>query len=216
MKRGVLITFEGIEGSGKTTQLAIAAEQLRADGVAVLCAREPGGTAVGEGVRRVLLDAAGAPITPLAELLLFEAARAELVSRVIAPALERGEVVLCDRFADSSIAYQGFGRGLGAKLVATLNGIATSGVVPDLTLVLDLEPAVALARATAEGADRIEAEGLAFHERVRDGFRHLAAAEPQRVRLIDAAGPVDAVAARVAEALEGLPSLTRRAERNER
>lgn len=208
-RRGTFVTFEGGEGSGKSTQLALLAEKLRAAGVAVRTLREPGGTAVGEAVRAVLLDPEHVALTARAELLLYEAARAQLVAEVIEPALAAGEVVLCDRFFDSSTAYQGYARGLDLAEIGRLNAIATGGLTPDRTLLFDVDVATGITRATHGGADRLEREDAAFHERVRRGFLTVAAGEPSRVRVIDAAGSVEAVAARVALALADLPPLAK-------
>lgn len=194
--RGVFITLEGGEGCGKSTQAALLAGRLREAGIDVLAVREPGGTPVGEGIRSLLLDPATAGLDPLAELLLYEASRAQHVSTVIEPGLSAGRIVVCDRFADSSLAYQGHGRGLDLAMVARLNAIATRGLAPDLTLLLDVEPAEGVGRATHGGADRLEREALAFHERVRAGFASIAAAEPARIRLVPA-GTRDEVAAAV-------------------
>lgn len=204
---GLFITFEGGEGSGKSTQMRIVADRLSASGLTVHTVREPGDTAVGEAVRHIVLDAADIGIDPMAELLLFEAARAQLVADVVRPALEAGETVLCDRHADSSVAYQGHARGLDVGLVKSLNTAATRGLVPDRTLVYDLDPVRSVERATARGADRIEAEEIAFHERVRAGYLAIAASDPERVRIIDASGSIDQVAERTARALADLPGL---------
>lgn len=206
-ERGVLITFEGGEGIGKSTQLRILAHRLEAAGLAVRALREPGGTVVGEAVRAILLDPDYVGLDARAELLLYEAARAQLVAEVIEPALDAGEIVLCDRFYDSTTAYQGHGRGLPLDEIAALNLAATGGLAPDRTLVLDIEPAVALERATRGGADRLESEDHSFHERVRAGFSAIAAEEPGRVRVVDATGSIEEVAARVADALADLPAL---------
>jgi dTMP kinase len=197
----VFITFEGPEGSGKTTQLARAADYLRAQGLTVLQTREPGGTPLADRIREVLLDAANTGLTPSAELLLYAAARAQHVVEKIKPALQRGEVVLCDRFADSTLAYQGYARGLDLNLVAQVNLFATGGLEPDLTLLFDLPVEVGLARAGARAKhlpdeqreDRFEREEIAFHQRLRDGYLHLAKAHAERFRVIDAAADVDAV-----------------------
>ena len=202
MRRGAFITFEGGEGSGKSTQIALLAERLRAAGAEIVVTCEPGGTPVGDRVRALVLDVSHAGMASRTELLLYEASRAELVSAVIGPALERGAVVLCDRFADSSTAYQAYGRGLPLGEVLTLNLLATGGVWPDLTLLLDLEPAEGLARAAAtSAADRLESEDLGFHERVRAGFLAIAGGEPLRVRVLDASAGPDEVAERVAGAV---------------
>lgn len=203
--RGLFITFEGGEGSGKSTQAALLAERLRERGVPVRLLREPGGTPVGEAVRAILLDRDHLDMDPGAELMLYAAARAQLVSQVIRPALAAGDIVLCDRFLDSTTAYQGSGRGLAPELIDSANHAATAGLLPDRTLLLDIEPSAGLVRAVAHGAaDRLEAEELSFHERVRAGFLSIASTSPDRVRVIDAAGSVEDVFRRVREALADL------------
>jgi dTMP kinase len=200
---GALIAFEGVEGAGKSTQLELLRRELERRGREVVVTREPGGTPVGERVRAVLLDPA-ADLDPRTEALLFAAARAQLVEQVIRPALERGAVVLCDRYLDSSLAYQGGGRGLGRGPVEEVNRFATGGLLPDLVVLLDLDPAQGLRRREGD-RDRIEAQDLGFHRRVRDAFRELAAGDPKRFAVVDAAGPVAEVAGRVhAAALEHL------------
>lgn len=206
-ERGIFVTFEGGEGCGKSTQLRILAQRLEAAGVAVRSLREPGGTAVGEAVRAILLDPDHAGLDDRAEILLYEAARAQLVVDVIEPALAAGEVVLCDRFYDSTTAYQGHARGIPLAHVDALNRAATGGLAPDRTIVLDIEPELGISRATSHGADRIEAEDSAFHQRVRCGFLAIAAEEPGRVRVVDATGSIDDVAERVAAALADMPLL---------
>ena len=201
---GRLIAFEGVEGAGKSTQLELLRRALEGRGGPpagreVVVTREPGGTPVGEQVRALLLDPA-VELHPRAEALLFAAARAELVEAVIRPALERGAVVLCDRYLDSSLAYQGGARGLGRGPVTEVNRFATGGLVPDLVVLLDLDPASGLRRRAGE-LDRIEAQDLAFHRRVRQAFCDLAAADPGRFAVIDAAAPVQEVAARVQAAV---------------
>lgn len=202
--RGVFITLEGADGCGKSTQASLIADALEVSGREVVRLREPGGTPISEKVRALLLDPANDEMVPECELMLYEASRAQLTRQVIEPALARGAVVLCDRYYDSTYAYQAGGRALDDALVRRANLLGSCGVVPDRTLVFDLEPAVAYARATAGGADRMEAEGLAFQERVRDAYLRLAAEEPSRVRVIDASGERDEVAARALAALEGL------------
>jgi dTMP kinase len=197
--RGLFIVFEGGEGTGKSTQSRLLVERLRAAGRSVTPVREPGGTMVGDRIRWLLLDPSHTGMDPRAELLLYEASRAQLCATVIAPRLEAGGHVVCDRFTDSTLAYQGCGRGLDCEEIATLNRWATGGLVPDLVLLLDLDPATGLARATGEGADRLEAEEFGFHERVRKGFLDLAAASGHVV--IDASLPVEDTAAQVWDAV---------------
>jgi dTMP kinase len=206
---GRLIAFEGVEGAGKSTQLELLRRALEGRGGPpegrgreVVVTREPGGTPAGERVRSLLLDPA-VELHPRAEALLFAAARAELVERVIRPALERGAVVLCDRYLDSSLAYQGGARGLGLGPVTEVNRFATGGLVPYLVVLLDLDPADGLAR-RARHPDRIEAQDLGFHRRVREAFLDLAAADPERFAVVDAAAPVDEVAAQVRSAVLAL------------
>lgn len=208
MERGRLITFEGIEGAGKTTQLGLLAGLLGRRGITALNTREPGGTALGERLRDLLLDPASDPI-PLAELMILQAARAQLVRRVIAPALADGRWVLADRFADSSLAYQGAARGLGIEVVEQLNALACGEVVPDRTVVLDLDLDLALGRArhrpsTTASNRRFEDEALVFHAAVALAFRELARREPSRVVLVDASGTAEDVHRRVCAALQDL------------
>jgi dTMP kinase len=185
--RGCFLTFEGGEGAGKTTQIAKLAHALEARGRAVTVTREPGGSAIANRIRSLLLDPKMKGLVPLAELFLYEASRAQHVRDTIAPALAAGHVVICDRFADSSVVYQGVARGLKAPLVRELNRVATGGLKPDRTIVLDLDPRIGLARVGSRGIlDRIEKEALSFHQAVRAGFRRLAREEPRRVRLVDA------------------------------
>ncbi len=187
---GVLITFEGGDGVGKSTHIAFLVEQLRAAGFEVLQLREPGGTAVGEQLRSIVLDPANADLCDEAELLIYEAARAQIVAQVIKPALERGAVVVCDRFADSTIAYQGFGRGLSIDAVTAANAFACQGVIPDRTILMVAKsPEEGLERVRAEReADRLEQAGAAFHERVSQGFLRLAAQDPDRIRTVVSTG----------------------------
>jgi dTMP kinase len=189
--RGLLITLEGVEGAGKSTLADALAERLRAAGHSVVRRREPGGTPLGEAIRAAVLDpahGAGHGVSPWAELFLMLAARAQLVHEVVEPALARGETVLLDRFADASTAYQGAGRLLGLEVVRALNRQATEGRSPDLTLLLDLDPASGRAR-QAHAPDRMERETLDFHRRVREGYLRLAALEPQRFCVLDASRP---------------------------
>lgn len=198
---GLFLTLEGIDGSGKSTQASLLAEHLRVQGFEVVSLREPGGTALGERIRSVLLDPASAPMAPECELLLYEASRAQLVRQVVEPALARGAMVVCDRFADSTVAYQAGGRGLDEHLVSLCNQVGCVGMAPDATFLLDLDPAQALARAASEAPDRIEAEGLGLQRRVRARYLRLAHEEPGRVHVIDAIGPVEEVWGRLSLAL---------------
>jgi dTMP kinase len=183
---GFFVTLEGPDGGGKSTQLEPLAQALRAQGHAVTVSREPGGTPLGEQVRRLLLESADGAIAPWTEALLFTAARAELVARVIRPALASGAIVLCDRYLDSTLAYQGAGRGLDRQLLGLLQEQATAGLRPDLTLWFDVPVETAIARRRQGQQDRLDRETAAFHARVREGYRQLAAADPNRWVLIDA------------------------------
>lgn len=202
--RGLFITLEGADGCGKSTQAAILADRIAATGREVVRLREPGGTAVSEKIRALVLDPENSEMAPECELLLFEASRAQLVRQVIEPALARGAVVVCDRFYDSTFAYQAAGRSLAEPTIRAANALGSCGVAPDRTLVLDMDTDAALSRATRDGADRMEAEGVAFQRRVREGYLRLVAEEPRRVRRVDAAGTVEEVAGRLADALADL------------
>ncbi len=206
---GLFITLEGTDGCGKSTQAEMLAARLREQGVDVVELREPGGTLVGERLRAVLADPDHEGIEPWTEVFLFEASRAELVAKHVRPALEAGRVVVCDRFADSTLAYQGYGRGIGLDVLRTMNDAATGGLEPDVTLVIDVSPEVAGGRVgarAAEGpadrpADRLDAEEEGFRTRVREGFLSIARDEPDRVLVVDGSGPPDEVAAGVWRAL---------------
>lgn len=203
---GLFISLEGGEGSGKSTQMRQLVAALEAEGHAVVATREPGGPPVSERIRDVLLDPASTPMDPRTEALLYAAARAEHVEQVIRPALAAGKVVVCDRFLDSSVAYQGFARGLGEDVVYEINSWAVAGVEPDVVVLLDLDVEEGLRRAGqrgsgALGGDRIEREGPEFHARVAEGFRTLADHDPDRVVVVDGRGDADEVAARVRAAL---------------
>ncbi len=197
---GRLITFEGVEGSGKTTQINLLGERLRSEGYSVCLTREPGGTALGDRVRHLLLDARNTDIDPLTELLLYQACRSQHVHEVVLPHLSAGEIVLCDRFTDSTLAYQGFGRGLDRERIVALNDLASGGCRPLLTVLLDVEPPLGLERVGRLGSpDRLEREALEFHWRVFRGFRELAAREPERIKVVDGGGSVEEVKRRVWE-----------------
>jgi len=194
----MFISFEGLDGCGKTTQAAMLADALELEGREVVRVREPGGTPTGERIRELLLDPA-ASIGPAAEALLYAAARAQLVEDVIGPALARGSAVIADRFIDSSLAYQGVARGLGLERILAVNQLATGGLMPHVTLLLRLDADEA-SRRRGTAPDRIEAEHAVFHAAVAGGFEAAAARFPKRIRIVDAAGPPRAVLARVREA----------------
>jgi len=207
--RGVFITFEGPEGSGKSTQARRLADSLRKMGHDVLITREPGGTPTGEAIRNILQhDASGEPIAPECEVLLFTASRAQLVRRVILPALERGVIVLCDRFADSTVCYQGYGRGFDVERMIDINAFAIGEAVPDLTLLLDIDVGRGFRRieernaAARVGRDRFEREDIRFHEEVRRGYLELAARWPERYRVVNTDREQDAVAADILELVQ--------------
>lgn len=205
MAEGMFIVFEGGEGAGKSTQSELLATWLGDRGRSVTRTREPGGTPAAEAIRAVLLDVSNTGLDDRAEALLFAAARGDHAARVIRPALERGDIVVCDRYLDSSVAYQGGGRDLGLDAVRELSLWATRGLVPDLTVLLDVDPAVGLAR--VERPDRLEAEPLEWHARVRQAFLDLAAGESERYLVLNGHDEVeqiaDAVRVRVSELLEG-------------
>lgn len=196
----MFVTFEGIDGSGKSTQARLLGERLRDEGREVVSTREPGGTDLGERVREILLG--DGSIVPWAEAALFAAARAQLVETVIRPALARGAFVICDRYVDSSLAYQGVARGLGLDAVLELNLAAVDGLIPDRTFLLALPPGDAAARSSSR-PDRIEREGLAFLGRVDRAYRELAARFPDRIVALDAARPPEAIADDVLDAIRG-------------
>lgn len=197
---GLFVAFEGGDGAGKSTQVRALAGRLAARGIEPLVTREPGGTWLGDHVRTLVLDPASAEIAVRAETLLYAADKAQHVAEVIRPALEAGQVVVCDRYVDSALAYQGAGRGVSLVEVAPVMAWATSGLTPDLTVLLDVLPADGLATITSH--DRLEAAGAEFHERVRRSFLDLAAAHPARYLVLDARQDVDAIAEQVFAAIE--------------
>lgn len=209
-RKGTFITFDGGEGGGKSTHINALALMLRDCGREVCVCREPGGTRIGEAIRTILLDPDNAELTARAELLLYEAARAQIVSEVIIPALAAGQVVVCDRFCDSTMAYQGYGRGLDLAGIERLNAFSTGGCLPDRTIFLELDPAIGLARATEFGSDRLEETGTDFHRRVHEGFSRIAARYPERIRVVSTRpDPIDtfeAVFAELADVLPDVPS----------
>jgi dTMP kinase len=191
--KGKFITFEGIEGSGKSSQITLLAEYLQARGREVVLTREPGGTPIADQIRKILLDPGNSALDPTAELLLYGASRAQHLREVVLPALASAAVVLCDRFTDATIAYQGHGRGLDLALIDTINRIVTAGIRPDLTIVLDLGASLGLARARGRNSRqglqqeaRFENENLIFHNKVRQGYLALASQDPSRIRIVDA------------------------------
>ena len=198
MQQGKFISFEGIEGCGKTTQIALLSEYLKKRAIPHTITREPGGTAVGEGIRKILLNSETIHLTAASELLLFYASRSQNILEKIKPALERGEMVICDRYFHASMAYQGYGRGIPLDFIRKLTNLVCSPYRPDLTFLLDIEPEVGLARARArnhartEDEGRFEAEDLEFYNKVRDGYLELAS-EDERMQLIYADRPIEAV-----------------------
>ncbi len=199
--KGLFITLEGVDGCGKSTQLTHLVKALESVGREVVQLRDPGSTRLSERIRLLLLDPANEDMSDECELMLYEAARAQLVREAIEPALARGAVVVCDRFCDSTLAYQAGGRGLPTEMIRQANAIGSCGLVPDITLVFDLDPTEALARGTQEGADRLEGQGPSFMQRVRAAYHDIARQEPERVSIIDASGSVEVVRARVNAAL---------------
>jgi dTMP kinase len=208
--KGTFITFEGIEGCGKTTQIKMLAEVLRGNGRDIVLTREPGGTTIGERIRSVLLDAAHRQMAPIAELLLYAAARNQHVGEVILPALEAGKTVLCDRYADATTAYQGAARNIDPAVLRSVHEVATEGLWPALTVLLDLPASEGLGRARernlkdaeASREDRFEREALEFHESVRAGYLAIAKAEPKRFAVIDASGSTEEVHDRILSAIK--------------
>jgi dTMP kinase len=199
--RGVLVTVEGVEGSGKSTQCARLARHLAGRGLEVVQTSEPDGTPLGLRVR-ALFEADGPTPTPLTQTFLFMAARQEHVTRVIAPALARGAVVVSDRYADATVAYQGYGQGMDVQTIKELNLLATGGVLPDLTLVLDLDPAVGMQRIRGRSLDAFEKMDLSFHRRVREGYLEIARSDKQRVVVLDAGRDPDTLHADVVRAVD--------------
>jgi dTMP kinase len=201
---GRFITFEGGDGAGKTTLIEAVYKFLKKKGKPVVKTRAPGATALGEKIRSLLLSHHEVPMAKRAELFLFLADRAEHVERIILPALKRGEIILCDRFNDSTIAYQGVGRALGKEAVASLCDFAAQGLSPDLTFYLDLDPAIGLSRVTSPSKDRIEAEDLSFHKQIRAAFLELAKEEGGRICVLDASMSQESVLEQALEKIEGV------------
>lgn len=200
----MLITFEGPEGSGKTTQIPIATEWLRSKGFPVVVTREPGGTDIGDQVRGVLTRLSNTSMGPSAELFLFLASRAQLTYELIQPALADGNIVVCDRFTDATLAYQGYGHGLDLAFLKSMNTFATQGRVPDLTILLDVDPEVGIARRRSGGGEwnRLDAMQMEFHKKVRSGYHSLVAQEPWRWRVVDASRSHEEVSRAIIDVLE--------------
>lgn len=197
----MFISLEGIDGAGKTSLIDHLLNHFNQ--VKIVCVREPGGTEISEKIRELILDVKNAGILPKTEALLYATARSQLVEEVIRPALKEGHIVIADRYIDSTIAYQGFARGLDVEFLQELNYLATAGLKPDLTLLLDVDPLIAKGRKTAEQPDRLEKEGIKFQQKVRQGYLHIAHLEPNRVKVLDASLTRDEVASQAIRLVEG-------------
>jgi len=196
--KGILISFEGIEGTGKTIQSKLLCEYLIKKGYNAILTEEPGGTQIGLKIRELLLSIDHKGMTPITELLLYNASRAQHIKEVILPAMNRGSVVITDRFADSTVAYQGYGRGLDLHLIGSIETIVTSGLQPDITILLDLDVETGLKRNRGiNKMDRLELEDVEFHKRVRNGYHEIAAKKPERIKLIDASGSIEEVQSKI-------------------
>lgn len=203
--RGKFITIEGTDGSGKSTQLELLMDYLRKKGADVIFTREPGGTQISEKIREIILDVDNSEMTGITEALLYAAARSQHVEEKIIPALEAGKIIICDRFVDSSIAYQGAARGLGAEKIMGINEAALHGIMPDMTLFFDLSPEKGILRKKNERAlDRLEKEKMDFHEKVYEGYKNLCKKYPERIKPIDADRSIDEVHSEVIEVIDGL------------
>jgi dTMP kinase len=204
LNRGLFITFEGIEGCGKSTQSKLLLEYLARQGYDCVHTREPGGTKAGEKIRDVLLHSKKTHISDLTEMLLFEAARSQIVEEIIKPAMGSKKIIICDRFADATMSYQGYGGNVALDTIESINRIATGGLEPDLTIVLDLDTITGLERAKSKGIDRMESKDLAYHERVRSGYLELARNNPGRIKVIKVADEVDRTQALVRQEVESV------------
>lgn len=203
--RGKFITIEGTDGSGKSTQIELLMDYLRKKGADVIFTREPGGTQISEKIREIILDVDNSEMTGITEALLYAAARSQHVEEKIIPALEEGKIIICDRFVDSSIAYQGAARGLGAEKIMGINEAALHGIMPDMTLFFDLSPEKGILRKKNERAlDRLEKEKMDFHEKVYEGYKNLCKKYPERIKPIDADRSIDEVHSEVIEVIDGL------------
>lgn len=205
MEKGLFITFEGTDGSGKTTQIKLLEEYMRTKERQVVLSREPGGTRVSEIIRDIILEPENKEIVPLTEMILYAASRAQHVAEVIDPAVRAGKIVICDRYVDSSYAYQGGGRGMDLKIIADVNRIAINGTIPDITFFLDIDPEISIRRRiNSTGADRIEQEKLDFHRRVYDGYKKLSILYPDRIKTIDATRSIEEISAQINEYIDEL------------
>ena len=202
MKRGLFITFEGADGCGKTTQLKLLGEYLQNKNRQIIITREPGAKGLGEKIREILLNYDG-EVSSVCESFLFLADRAQHIDVIVKPAIEQGKIVLCDRHIDSTVAYQGYGRGLDIERINMLNNIATSNLKPDLTLVFDIDVETSMKRVGKE-KDRMESAGVEFHNRVREGYLELAKSEPERIKVIDATQSIDAIHKQVVDIVNSL------------
>ncbi len=201
--RGLFISLEGIEGTGKTTQAKLLADHLSGKGLSTVVTEEPGGTSIGRRIREVLLKVEHAEMHSLTELLLYNASRCQHIHELISPSLDAGKIVITDRFSDSTLAYQGYGRGIDMDLIGTLDKIVTGGLKPDLTLLLDIDVETGLARNRgANKVDRLELQDIAFHRKVRAGYLDIARREPERIRLVDASGRIEEIEGRIAGAVD--------------
>ena len=202
LKKGLFITFEGIEGCGKSTHSKLISEYLKKSGYPLVHTREPGGTKLGELVRKVLLNSKGIKISDLAELFLFEACRAEIVKEVLRPSLDRNFIVISDRFSDATVSYQGYGGGVDLTAIKTLDKIATNSLVPDLTILLDIDTTEGLKRASVKGIDRMEKKDISYHKRVRAGYLKLSKRNPDRIKVIKVNDEIPIVQARIKKEVE--------------
>lgn len=201
-KKGLFISLEGIEGTGKTTQARLLYERLIDYGFDVILTKEPGGTPIGESIREILLKIDHKEMSHITELFLYNAARAQHLYEKILPALKKGKIVITDRFSDSTIAYQGYGRGIDINLLKTLDDIATGGIKPDITILFDLDVEIGLKRNRGiNKIDRLELEDIEFHKRVREGYLRIAESEPKRIRIIDASEPMFVISEKIWESV---------------
>lgn len=207
MKKGLFITFEGTDGSGKTTQINLLSDYLKIRDMNPVTLREPGGVVISEKIRSVLLDNRYTEMDPITEMLLYAASRAQLVSQVIIPALESGKCVICDRYVDSSYVYQGYARGLGIEMIKTINDIATREFVPDITFFMDIDPETAIRRRYKAGEpDRLEMESISFHKKVYEGYVRLAGLYPERIKRISGEDGIEAVFSQIKRHIDDLLS----------